>query len=96
MKNASAKDFVDHTTYEECAVIYNGTKYFFHGAIFDQEKNKYTYDIAIWNDKNEFVNFILTEEYDSVLDCLDRALEAPIFEGKTFWEAEKDMEWIDW
>ena len=28
--------------------------------------------------------------------CLEIAQNEPIFEGKTFWEAEPDMEWIEW
>lgn len=95
MKNADVNEFIDHTTYEECAVLYNGVKYFFYGAICNKEKHKYTYDIAIWNN-NDFVDFVLTEEYKSVSDCLEKALNEPIFNGKTFWEAEADMEWIEW
>lgn len=28
--------------------------------------------------------------------CLELAQNEPIFEGKTFWEAEPDMEWVEW
>ena len=41
MKGGNVNDFIDHTTFEECAVIYRGEKYFFHGLIFDKEKNEY-------------------------------------------------------
>lgn len=38
MKGVNVNDFVDHTTFEECAVRYQGVKYFFHGLIFDKKK----------------------------------------------------------
>ena len=38
MKGGNVNDFIDHTTFEECAVIYKGEEYFFHGLIFDKEK----------------------------------------------------------
>ena len=44
MKGGNVNDFIDHTTFEECAVIYRGEKYFFHGLIFDKEKN------ALWEE----------------------------------------------
>lgn len=38
MKGGNVNKFIDQTTFEECAVIYKGVKYFFHGLIFDKEK----------------------------------------------------------
>ena len=38
MKGGNVKKFIDQTTYEECAIIYKGVKYFFHGIMFDKEK----------------------------------------------------------
>ena len=32
MKGGNVNDFIDHTTFEDCAVIYKGEKYFFHGV----------------------------------------------------------------
>lgn len=29
-------------------------------------------------------------------ECLKLAQNEPIFDGKTFWEAEADMEWVEW
>ena len=41
MKGGNVKKFIDQTTYEECAIIYKGVKYFFHGIMFDKEKKEY-------------------------------------------------------
>lgn len=40
MKGGNVKKFIDQTTYEECAIIYKGVKYFFHGIMFDKEKKR--------------------------------------------------------
>lgn len=37
-------------------------------------------------------------EYDGLdsYDCMHAFEKAPIFDGKTFWEVESEIEWIDW
>ena len=32
---------------------------------------------------------------DNATECLKAFLAAPIFNGATFWEAEKDITWVD-
>lgn len=40
MIGGNASEFIDKTTFQEEAVIYEGKKYFFHGLIYDpDEKN---------------------------------------------------------
>ncbi len=95
MKYGNVNDFVDHTTYEECAVMYHGIKYFFHGIIYHKD-NDYSYDIVIWDDKGNYVKTVFDKRASSGEKCMELALNEPIFEGKTFWEAEKDMEWVEW
>ena len=96
MKNGNVSEFIDQTTYEECAVMYMGAKYFFHGVIYDKEANEYSYDIDIWDDHGNYVRTIFSKKASSPEKCLELAQNEPIFEGKTFWEAEQDMEWVEW
>ncbi len=35
-------------------------------------------------------------EKGSYIDCYNEFVEAPIFDGKTFWEVEQEIEWGDW
>ena len=35
-------------------------------------------------------------EEETYLDCLNRFINDPIFDGKTFWEVEQEIEWGDW
>ena len=55
MKGGSVSKLINQTTFEECAVIYKGVKYFFHGLIFDKEKNEYSYLIDVWDNNGNYV-----------------------------------------
>lgn len=96
MKGGNVNEFIDRTTYEECAVIYKGIKYFFHGIMFDKAKGEYTYVIDVWDNDGNYERTVFSQTTASVEKCLELAQNEPIFEGKTFWEAESDMEWVDW
>ena len=96
MKGGNVNEFIDQTTYQECAVIYKGIKYFFHGIIYDRNSNEYSYDIDIWDDSGNCVKTVFDERAYSKEKCLELAQSAPIFNGKTFWEAEQEMEWVEW
>lgn len=96
MRGGNVYEFIDHTTFEECAVIYRGVKYFFRGLIFDKEKNKYSYVIDTWDDSGNYNKTVFNKTASSLEKCLELAQSEPIFDGKTFWEAEADMEWVEW
>ena len=96
MIGGNVQKFIDQTTFEECAVIFNGVKYFFHGLIFNREKNEYSYVIDVWSNDGNFDKTVFNQTAVTPEECLTLAQNAPIFEGKTFWEAEKDMEWVEW
>ena len=95
MLNNNTNEFIDHTTYEECAVQYKDKKYFFHGLIYWKDTKEYSYDIAIYNG-DEYVGLIFDERNQDKDTIMKMAFDKPLFEGKTFWEAEKDMDWIEW
>lgn len=96
MKGGKVTDFVDHTTYEECAVRYHGTKYFFRGLIYEEQKKAYSYDIEIWDDHGCHVKTVFDKTAYSAVQCMEMAQREPIFDGKSFWEAEQEMEWVEW
>ncbi len=96
MKGGNVNKFIDQTTYEECAVLYKGIKYFFHGLIYDTEKNIYSYVIDVWDKSGNYEKTVFDKTASSAEECLELAQNEPIYEGKTFWEAESDMEWVEW
>ncbi len=89
MINGDVLKFVDHIHYgDELWFLYNNKKYFLEGwstegilelVLYEMEDDGKDYR---WiGDKNHFP----VEEF----------LEDPVFDGKTFWEAEKDITWVD-
>lgn len=95
INNVNANEFIDHTTYEDCAVMFEGKKFFFYGMTYDKDTNMYTYAIDEYiND--EFIQNIFSEDSTDKNSLVEKALNSKIFNGKTFWEAEKGMEWIEW
>ena len=95
MKSGNAHDFIDHATYEEVAVMYQGVKYFFYGLILNSE-GRYSFDIDIWDTDGNAVQTVFSGTFNSKDDCMSVFENSKIFNGKTFWEAEKDMEWVEW
>lgn len=96
MEAGNVNEFLDCFTYQSVAVMYKGRKYFTDGVCFDKSAGIYSFAIDEWNDKNEFVRQVLKAEAATVSDCLELFEEAAIWDGKTFWEAEGEMVWVDW
>ena len=60
MKGGNVNTFIDHTTFEECAALYKGVKYFFHGLIYDNEKKEYSYVIDAWDSNGNYTpNYVV-------------------------------------
>ena len=96
MKGGNVNTFIDHTTFEECAALYKGVKYFFHGLIYDNEKKEYSYVIDTWDSNGNYERTVFDKTASTSEECLKLAQNEPIFDGKTSWEAEADMEWVEW
>ena len=52
--------------------------------MFLQQWEPHTDDWLIWE-----------HSADSMSKCADAFLDAPIFDGRKFWDVEKEIEWID-
>lgn len=89
MKNGSVSEFVNHIYYgDELWFVFEGKKYFLEGwseddilelCLFEMTENGATY---VWKGDSK--------KYPAEL-----FLEAPIWNGKTFWEVENEIEWVD-
>lgn len=96
MIGGNASEFIDKITFQEEAVMYKGEKYFFHGLTYDPDKKIYSFEIHLWDKNGNYVDTIYQCVGTSQNECLEKFLSEPIIDGKTFWEAENDMEWIEW
>lgn len=91
MKNGNINEFMDKLWGgEELIYTYNGKKYFSQG--YTQDDGSYRFELQLWEPRVEtFWEVIgLTRQ-----ESLEAFLKEPLFDGKTFWEAEKEMEWVD-
>lgn len=52
--------------------------------------------IDIWDNCGNYVQTIFNRTASTADKCLELAQNEPIFGGKTFWEAEPEMEWVEW
>lgn len=96
MEAGNVNEFLDCFTFEAVAVMYKGRKYFTDGVCFDESAGIYSFFIDEWNENNEFVRRVFSAEAKTIPECLKMLEEAPIWDGKTFWEAEDGMTWVDW
>ncbi len=96
MIDGNANDFIDKLSYEDHYVLFDNKKYFFNGCQTEKDTSGAIKSVRleVYDLTNETTVFSVTEK--SVCDCLAAFEKAKIWNGKTFWEAEADMEWVDW
>lgn len=98
MINGDVNEFVNCITYEDCVVRYNGYRYWFNGIDYYEVSGKYSTLITKYEDEIEFklVDDVLDYESTNRDEVMYHILNDKIFDGKSFYEAESKMEWIDW
>ena len=52
--------------------------------------------IDVWDKNGNHEKTVFNKTAPTSEKCLELAQNEPIFDGKTFWEAEADMEWVEW
>ncbi len=91
MINGNIDEFVDKLWGgEEVIYTYHGKKYFSQG--YTLENGDYHFELQMWEPTTKLlwkINGYTKQE------SLNAFLKEPFFDGKTFWEAEKEMEWVD-
>ncbi len=95
MIDGNARDFIEKLSYEDHYVIYNEEKYFFNGcqAQYNSENNITSYKLEIYNiTKRKTVFSIISP---TIIECINNLEEARIWNGKSFWDVEKEMQWVD-
>ena len=93
MINGNANEFLD-CVYDlhELIHVYHGKKYFLQG--YGGLKNApYTIEVQLWEPE---VKTIWSYTSPDRLKCREMYLKAPIYDGKTFWEVEHEIEWVDY
>lgn len=93
MEAGNVNQFLENITWQEEAVLYDGQKYFFNPCSYHDHANL---EIQQWNLRNEWVCDFYEITAASIDECIKKMTAAPIWNGKTFWEAESEMTWTEW
>lgn len=95
MIDGRAVDFIDKLYYEDHYAIYNGDKYFLNGcqSIKADDEKITSVRLEVYNLSADKTIFTITKE--SAEECIKAFEEAPIWNGKTFWDIESQMQWVD-
>ena len=89
MKNGNVNEFVDHIYYgDELWFLYKDTKYFLEGLCINGESKLYLFEMK--ENGAEYSWPVSGHRYPA-----ESFLNAKLFDGKSFWEIEKEVEWVD-
>ena len=91
MINGNVNEFIEGLYWgDERIFLYNGQKFFIQGYLKDEALTLFLdrwippADDYIWNKAGDRNNYPV-EDF----------LNAKIFDGKSFWEVEQEIEWVD-
>ena len=91
MINGNVNEFIDGLYYgDERIFMYKGQKFFVQGF---SENGYSTIYLARWEPPCDDYIWVGKHPYGAY--DVEAFLAAPIWDGRTFWEAEKEMEWVD-
>jgi hypothetical protein len=92
MINGDANEFLDKAyTGQDLIYIYHGIKYWFQG--YSDENGVKHMEVVQYKPASE--GYIWEHDDQSMENCLSAFVEAPIFDGKRFWDVEQEIEWVD-
>ena len=100
MINGNISEFVDNLYYgTEMYFTYNNKKYFVQGWVKEGSHYlilDYDYETEVYDPSDSKCNRVIWE-YSSkdAGECVKAFLDAPLWDGRTFYEAEKEMMWTD-
>lgn len=110
MKNGSLEQFLDTGWYTEAELYYHGYVYWCEGCT-DEKTQETTFFVNCWraecedgklyreyrDEENHLLEFHRTyEDHDRDMELLKkRFLQAPVFAGKSFWQVEKKLIWVE-
>ena len=92
MINGSPNEFVDRIySCQDTVFIYKGIKYWFQGYM----PSDHSVHMEIFQYQPSDEKWLWKYNGKSIEECLHAFLSAQIFDGKTFWDAEQEIEWVD-
>lgn len=95
MIDGKVSEFLDKLCYEDHYVIYNNEKFFFNGcqSKMNTDGKVISVRLEVYNLSTDETVFSITKT--SAIECIEALEEAPIWNGKSFWDVESNMKWVD-
>lgn len=95
MIDGNASDFIDKLSYEDHYIMFDGKKYFLNGCQTRKDScgNVISVKLEVYDLENEITVFSVTK--NSISECLLEFEKTKIFNGKSFWKVEKEIELVD-
>lgn len=95
MIDGNANAFINKMYYEDHYVMFDKEKYFVNGCQTKTDAEGHTLSVCleVYNLSQNVMVFSITKP--SAIECVNAFEDAPIWNGKTFWEAEKEIKWVD-
>ena len=95
MEGGQVIDFFDAFYYQSVEFIFKGESYFSDGRT-SLSVGKSSFFVMRGKERGECLEDVYDFEGTSIPECIAAFENAPIWDGKTFWQAEQEMEWVDW
>ena len=100
MINGNVKEFIDNLYYgAEMYFIFREKKYFIQGWVEDSMHYlvlDYDYKTEVINPNDlECNNYIWEYSSSDSSECVQAFLDAPLWDGKKFYDVEAEITWID-
>lgn len=95
MIDGNPTEFIDKLSYEDHYVIFQDKKYFLNGCQSKKDENGDIVNVTleVYDLTENRTVFTVTKKSSS--ECINAFEEARIWDNKSFWEAEREIEWID-
>ena len=93
MIDGNPNDFLNRIySGQDTIFIFHGIKYWAQG--YNNIDGGWHYEIVQYQPPDD--SFLWLIDTDSIDDCFKAFLDACIFDGMKFWEAEKEIHWVDY
>lgn len=91
MINGNPNEFLEKVaTGADITYKYKGNIYWFQGY---NKGDKFRMEIYKYIPLED--GYVWECDGDTYIECLNRFIDDPVFDGKTFWEVEQEIEWVD-
>ncbi len=95
MIDGNAKEFISKLSYEDHYAVYNGKKYFFNGCQTAKGDDGRIIKVTLEIYDLDAGKTVFSTSKPSAEECISEFENAKMWDGKSFWDVEQEMQWVD-